>query len=310
MNNSEGKLFAGFIITYRRADELSGTIDAVMSQSLAPEKLLIIDNGADEETERIVSSKENRVIVYIKNERNLGPAGAARIGIELLSKEGFKWIYWGDDNDPPRFDGIFAALLNLPENFDGRPVGILGAVGQGFSRLSGNHIRISDDTVLSTKVLQVNSIAGGQCMIVSGALGRSGLLPDADLFFGFEELDYSLLVQKAGYVLLTDSHIFHQSRLLAGKMGFKRPIYFQHDERKLIRQYYSTRNSLLILRKNGLFLATFYQALKVIGKMIYAFRFGWAYGRKNVLYLALGLVHFVIGRKGQFSQGSTNISVK
>jgi len=43
--------FAGFIMTYERAEILLETIDIIFSQTVTPDKLLIVDNSATNDTE-------------------------------------------------------------------------------------------------------------------------------------------------------------------------------------------------------------------------------------------------------------------
>ena len=67
--------FAAFVITYRRFDVLKVTIEAIFSQSVAPSKVLIIDNG-NEPLLGMGLEKEFRNVEYFNSGSNLGPAGA------------------------------------------------------------------------------------------------------------------------------------------------------------------------------------------------------------------------------------------
>jgi glycosyltransferase involved in cell wall biosynthesis len=48
--------FTGFIMTYNRTDILEETINTVLSQTYPPEKILIVDNGDDDKTKRLIES--------------------------------------------------------------------------------------------------------------------------------------------------------------------------------------------------------------------------------------------------------------
>jgi glycosyltransferase involved in cell wall biosynthesis len=301
MNSGFQKKLAGFIITYRRPDILSTTIDLILNQTLSPEKLLIIDNGDEADTRFMIQSKNDSRLVYFSPGSNLGPAGAAALGLDLLAKEGFQWIFWGDDNDPPRFQDAFYSLINMLEDSSFSKFGIVGVVGQRFSKFTGNHLRVPDDELLAKTVIPVDVIAGGHCMLVKGEIPLMGILPDPQLFFGFEELDYCLKVGISGYKLAVNGPLFFKSRAKFGKLNFKQPLYIKKKTGGLERQYYSTRNTLIILARNSLFQAFGYQLLKAFGKVIYGFRFGWHYGYKNAFYILLGIAHFIKGTRGRLN---------
>src|SRR5687768_7215833 len=93
--------FAGFIMTYERSDLLLSTIKTIFDQTISPKKLLIIDNSKSDKTEILIKQLNDPRVFYHKQGYNSGPAGAARTGLQILAAEGYDWIYWGDDDDPP-----------------------------------------------------------------------------------------------------------------------------------------------------------------------------------------------------------------
>ena len=300
MNSGSQKRFAGFIITFRRPDILSTTIDLVLSQTRSPEKLLIIDNGDEADTRLMIQSKNDSRLVYFSPGSNLGPAGAAALGLDLLAREGFQWIFWGDDNDPPKFEDAFSMLLSIPSYYIEENIGILGSVGQRFSKLTGNYLRIPDKELVDNKIIWVNSVAGGHCMIVNSNLIKKNILPDASLFFGFEELDFCFKAMSAGYTIVVDCDLFYRSRMSSGRLNYRQPVYFPRPESTLVRQYYSSRNLLIILKRNSLYLALTYQFLKLVIKAFYGYRYGLHYGLKNMTYLLKGIFDFLVGIRGAY----------
>src|SRR4051812_36342830 len=110
------KKFAAFIVTYNRAEILMDTIQKIMSQTLTPEKLLVVDNGATDETKEKLNELYPEA-VHIKMGYNAGPAGGVNVGLETLAKEGYQWIFWGDDNDPPPTTDTFEKLVHLAETY-------------------------------------------------------------------------------------------------------------------------------------------------------------------------------------------------
>ena len=290
--------FAGFIITYNRPDELSRTIDAVFRQSLTPEKLVIIDNGSNPETEAVVQGKMNSRLVYHRTGKNLGPAGGARFGLHYLHQQGYHYLYWGDDNDPPPFTDAFEKLIALIDRPD-QSVGVVGMVGNYFDQLSGSVKRPPSGQLEEQSTLEVDVVSGNQCLIVSSAVLKKSIYPDENLFFGFEELDFCLAVQKAGFKILVSSELFIRCRKQWGRENFTRPLYKKKSPNSLWREYYSTRNSLVILKKNKFAVAIFLSLIRYFLKSWIGFRYGLTYGSKNAKMILKGIFDFFKGKMGQ-----------
>ncbi len=295
---SDTKFFAAFIMTYERSSVLKDTIIKVFSQTLPPEMILIVDNSETLTTLQLIESMADSRIKYHRVGYNAGPAGAAKIGLQLLAEDGYQWIYWGDDDNPPDFPDTFEKLLGLIATVPN--VGIASAVGQYFSKHSGNIVRVPDFVLKSNSSVMVDSIAGGMTMLVNAEVVRSGVLPDAHLFFGFEELDFCIKTKKIGFNLVASTDLFLRSREKFNRLNFQRPFYMRKSVRDLHRQYYSVRNLIVILKRNRLIWALIYQITKTLGKSIYGFRYGFNYGKLNLKHSFKGLGHGLFGYRSPF----------
>ncbi len=283
-------------MTYERPKILQDTIQCLLTQTFIPEKILIVDNSESFETKELIEAIDSESIVYHRVGYNAGPAGAARIGLTILTEEGYQWIYWGDDDDPPNFPNSFEKLFEIIDSCK-LPVGIIGEVGQFFNTTKGELFRVTDDELLKNEYLIVNSVAGNQSMIVNAELARKGVLPDDSLFFGFEELDFCLRVQKAGFYVIIHCKLMYEARKLYNRLSLLKPVYVK--KLNLKREYYSTRNNLTLLIKNRYFIALSYQLIKNVLKGLYGFRFGPAYGFTNFKYIYFGIIHAFIGKLGK-----------
>lgn len=63
------------IPTYRGAATIGQAIESVLTQSLADFDLIVIDDGSPDDTHAIVQRCADPRLVYLRNERNLGPQG-------------------------------------------------------------------------------------------------------------------------------------------------------------------------------------------------------------------------------------------
>lgn len=291
MNN----ICAGFIITYQRPETLLTTIDKVFSQTFPPERLWIIDNSEDDKTRQLVWGLGDSRIEYYKVGYNGGPALAAEIGLNLATKAGYEWIYWGDDNDPPFRHDCFERLLGLCKI---KGIGVLGAVGHNFDERAGTIKRINTDILIKQKHIEVDYVAGSMCMLVNkDVVVKSGVFPNPDLFFGFEELDFCLKVKEKGYKIVVDCGLFLEARKKANRLDFKPPIY--QKKKNLTREYYSLRNLLMIADDFKFTNMKIRLCWKWVAKSLYGFKYGVGYGKRNFYLITLAFIHYWKGIRGK-----------
>ena len=272
------KKFAAFIVTYNRAEILMDTIQKIMSQTLTPEKLLIVDNGTTDETKEKLSELYPEA-VHIKMGYNAGPAGAIKVGLETLAKEGYQWIFWGDDNDPPPTTDTFEKLVELADSY-GENCGQVGMVGSRFNKYTGLLQRPTNEELRENAFIEVDNIGGGQCKIVNGKSVLAGVITEPKLFFGFEELDFDLSQKEAGYKILVHSGLFLGCRERWNRMNVSKEVALKKDEKVLWRDYYSIRNALFVMKKHRLYMALISILVVSIGKSLLSFKHGFRYGSK------------------------------
>jgi glycosyltransferase involved in cell wall biosynthesis len=289
--------FAAFIMTYERVSLLKNTIDTILAQTVAPEKILVVDNSESYATQELVQSLNYPRVFYHRMGYNAGPAGASKFGLEQLTKEGYEWIYWCDDDDPPKFKDAFELMFSGVDELENP--GLLGAVGHKFDWGTGEFIRTTDLELQNRNWLSVDIVAGNMCMVVNSLAVKAGVLPDAALFFGMEELDFSLKLKKMGFGIYVNTDLFTRYRsvserplALAGLRGLKK------KSEKIWREYYSTKNLLFIAKEFNKPALILRLILKAMVKIIYNFKYGISYGGLNAKLIFLGLLDFLRNKKG------------
>ena len=289
--------FSLFIMTYCRPEILKITINKLVEQTCPPSKILIIDNDPQKSALPIANELSHINIEYYSIGWNSGPAGAAKIGLEILSKQGYEWIGWIDDDDPPLFKDTFEILLQRASEI--KNCGCAGAVGQRFDISKAMMIRVPDEELEKEGIIYVDNIAGNMCKIINSSVVRENyILPDEKLFFGFEELDFDIRIKNIGYTLIADAGLYKRNRLYHNRMGFKIIRGQKKANDRLWREYYSTRNILFILARNKYYSAVFFTFLKSVVKIFYGFKFGLQYGLKNSKFITNAIIHFIINKKG------------
>ncbi len=82
--------------TYNRAIYLDRAISSVLNQSYPDFELIVVDDASTDNTEEVVKIFNDDRIKYIRNEKNLGGAGARNVGIR---KAQGKFIAFQDSDD-------------------------------------------------------------------------------------------------------------------------------------------------------------------------------------------------------------------
>lgn len=295
--------FSGFIITYNRSEILKETIEIVFKQSFCPEKLLIVDNSDDHLTKDLITEliDQKWPLEYIPTGFNAGPAGAASLGLKRLSEEGYDWIYWGDDDDPPKFPGVFEDLLNIGNNYP--LIGAIGSVGSRFNFRTGIMERFNDDELES--ILEVNSIGGGHNLLINAhAIRMSNILPDVVLFYGFEEFDFLQRLKIQGFKILISGQSLYEHRKLKNRLGPQKLYNFlpKKINHSLNRKYYSDRNLIYILFYNlNKPLAGCMVIFRILIKSIFGFFGGFKSGVYNFKISIIAIYDGIFKRMGQRS---------
>jgi GT2 family glycosyltransferase len=289
--------YAAFVMTFRRKEKLKDTIDTLFRQTVPPHKVLIVDNDPEMSAEKLTEHYPENTVGYYAMGYNSGPAGAAKKGLEILVDEGYDWIAWIDDDDPPFFDDTMEVLLQLA--MDHPEVGCVGAVGQYFDLNKALFKRVPDEELNKPGILYVDNIAGNMSKIIRAeAVRKFRLLPDESLFFGFEELDFDLRLRQSGYRLACDRGFYWKHRELHGRQNLRVKQGGKKNDRGLSREYYSVRNILIILKKQKAFVGMSLFVFRIIVKILLGFRFGFSYGVRSGRIIFSAMADFVSGKRG------------
>lgn len=295
----EENKYAAFIMTYQRKEILHDTISKLLAQTHPPSRILIIDNDAEKSALPVSEFFPGTNMAYYATGYNSGPAGAAYYGLKILFEEGWNWVLWMDDNDPPHFENVMENIFKIPQQY-AHPdkIGMIGAVGVLFDKVAAKTIRIPDEKLKG--ILEVDNIAGNMLPVIHRRVYDKNILPDKDLFFGFEELDYSLAIKRGGFSVLVSGEELFRHRKNANRLNFKRKTYQVKNIDKLWREFYSVRNVAYILKYKEKAIAGLTALFfRVAGKSMIGFKSGWKYGSTNFKYLWSGYYAGFTGKLGK-----------
>ena len=103
------------VVTHRRPDELTKSLDAVSAQTRAPDHLVVVDNDDDPRVRDIVQGQPIAA-TYLGSRRNLGGAGGFALGILHALAVGADWVWLADDDGRPQDSEVLGTLLSCAAN--------------------------------------------------------------------------------------------------------------------------------------------------------------------------------------------------
>jgi GT2 family glycosyltransferase len=272
------------LVTFRRPDDLIRSLEAIAAQSFRFDELVVVDNdpsaGASSAVDRHRGAEP---VTYVASPTNLGPAGGRSLGaLEVMRRaEDHDWIMFLDDDDPLPSHDLVARLMATVDRcrrIDPRTAGV-GLRGARLDRWTGRLVPVDGRGILRVDHLHGNFVP---CYRL-GPLRRVGLF-DAQLFFGFEELELGMRLRRAGFTLFVDTDL---SASVRSTMHLTQPRENPdlHLAAPSLRRYYALRNRLVVLGRERLYLQAAGWAL-VAGLLKPA---AWLVARPNVAWRHLRL---------------------
>ncbi|MGY2129199.1 galactofuranosyltransferase GlfT1 [Blastococcus sp. SYSU DS0617] len=105
------------VVTHRRPALLAESLAALAGQDRPVDCVVVVDNGADEETAAVVAAADVAT-VYLPSHRNLGGAGGFALGILTALAQGAAWVWCADDDGRPADETVLATLLECARTHD------------------------------------------------------------------------------------------------------------------------------------------------------------------------------------------------
>lgn len=282
--------------TYRRPAALRRHLEVLAAGTCRPDRLLVVDNGADPEVRAAVvaATAAGLAARWVPARENLGPAGAFALGMSEVidgDADDGDWLLLLDDDDPPATPETLAELIAFGERTRATHprLGAVGLAGARFDARRGRTVRVPDHLVVGT--VGVDHIGGNQLPCYRVEAVRDTGVFDPTLFFGFEELEYGLRLRGRGWELCVDGDAWYRRRSEMGRTGSGLGVPSVAERRPPWRAYYSNRNLVHLLRGRGHSGAAARVALgRVLPKAAYGALTGGAPGRAG-FRLALDAVH-------------------
>jgi GT2 family glycosyltransferase len=239
------------VVTRDRPALLRLSLDALRSQTIPLQAVVVVDNASGPETVRLLRREPGLTVVRLKE--NTGGSGGFAVGVERALALRPDWV-WLLDDDVVVAEDALERLLAAPEGLDraAPDLGVVCSAVEEGGRLALLHRRYFDPSTLRERVvpreayrraaveIDIASFVG--FLARAEAIRRVGL-PDARFFLAYDDTEYSLRLKRAGYRLwlVPSSRAQHRrdlgARLRHGPFGQK--------------HYYNLRNRFIVYRKFG-----------------------------------------------------------
>jgi GT2 family glycosyltransferase len=239
------------VLNWNGKDDTLDCLGSLRSTAYGNYQVVLVDNGSEDDSVAAVRGNFPEVEV-VETGKNLGFAGGNNVGIEYAMKQGADYVFL-INNDTTVHPDYLKELVSVAES-DAR----IGAVGSkiyyhseperiwfaggkiNWLKNKGEHIGLDEiDKGQFDEIREVGYLTGCALLVKREVVEKVGVLED-DYFLYYEDADYSLRIQNAGYktVYAPKSKIYHKvSR--STKPGSSSYV------------YYHVRNGLVNARRNG-----------------------------------------------------------
>ncbi len=241
------------VVTYNRKMLLQECLDAILAQTFAVDRVLVVDNCSNDGTEDLFSEGGtycNNLIRYEKKQRNLGGAGGFAEGIRLAINEHPDWIWVMDDDTIPKANAL-EELITAIEKLNGETIGFIASAVYGPNNEPMNVPAIQakpsnngyPDWYLHLKegIVKIRHSTFVSILISAAAVEGVGL-PIAEYFIWGDDTEYTQRIGKMygqGY-LCGSSEVIHK-RFITRNID----VLSEQDGDRISQYHYYYRNTLI-----------------------------------------------------------------
>lgn len=184
------------IVTYRRPTTLTQTLAGITSQSRPADRIVVVDNDADDAVRDLLSDRPN--VDYIASPSNVGYGAALALGMRhARAVYDPAWYWLLDDDTPPAPDHV-QKMLEIAHSSPHAPWVIANRGG----RIQRGRIRHGFDNSNAVNLAQFTLVDG---TLVSHKAVEAVGLPREDLFMMMEDIEYTTRIAAAGGTLLVQA---------------------------------------------------------------------------------------------------------
>lgn len=263
-------MLAAVIVTYNRKELLGNNIRMLLKQTLAFDRIFIVDNCSTDGTYDYLIQQgwmNEGPFVYVKTASNIGGAGGFYTGTKAAFEAGADWIVLMDDDgaaaDEHTFEILFRAAQKLYENNKKLFVNALVQLGELLSFKIDQMYSVAEALAAAKDGLLEGTANPFNGTLVSRELVDAIGYPNPDFFIKGDEVNYKQRAFDAGahVVTVVDARYIHPRPDTHEKtvLGKKVPFFVEAPWK----EYYAARNFTYMYKQKGQYKAIAFELIFV-----------------------------------------------
>lgn len=237
--------YIAVVVTYNRKDYLKVALDKLLSQTILPQKIILVDNHSTDGTQDFITTylqndRAKQLIDYLELSENVGGAGGFYVGIKQALIYQSDFIAVSDDDawySTTYFADIFAAYKQNQHilAFQGLSKDIkTGKISMQNSNIANWNILSHSASSDANDMYDTGSFCG---MVINTTLIKKIGLPRKDFFIWGDDKEYSLRMHPYTKIKCVKNAILqHNNSVKRGMHGLV-PAW---------KEYYGFRNSIVL----------------------------------------------------------------
>lgn len=228
------------VVTFNRADLLTGMLEGLAALDRAPDAVVVVDNHSTDHTPDVLAAELTRgrlPLQVVRTEENLGGAGGFHLGLRTAYEQGWDRFWLMDDDVVPAPDCL-SVLMAVDEDC------LTSVREDSHERLcekAATRFDLTHPWVIKPKtgmvedfgtreampeLVEVENVAFEGFMVRRAVVAEVGL-PDPSYFIFYDDVDFAIRARRAGRriwavrdAVLVRQLDFDQQHDLAGWKGF------------------------------------------------------------------------------------------
>ncbi|MEO6838840.1 MAG: glycosyltransferase family 2 protein [Ginsengibacter sp.] len=225
------------VVTYNRQVLLANCINALRNQTRKIDKILVINNGSNDNTEEWLSHQDD---IEFFTQKNIGSGGGFNKGIQLAYEKQYDWIWLMDDDGFPKEDALANLLEGSDEKLCLRNCAVINKEDKkSFVWKTGNYSSIEEVT---EPIIKNFAHPFNGTLLHKNIIEKVGL-PKKELFIWGDETEYYhriITKHKIPFYTKTNSIHFHPASAYSYKNDW--------DYNSNWKMYFYVRNRFYILK--------------------------------------------------------------
>lgn len=228
------------VVTYNRLSLLQKSLEALANQTLAPTKIIVVNNDSTDGTKEWLSTQRHLVVIH---QDNVGGAGGFHTGTKAAYEDGAGWVWLQDDDvlpDPDCLEQMFkhAGLSSCINPIHYAADGTLPDEERWFDLTDCTILNLYNQSHQYGKATWYRNLGSFEGMIVSRDLIQKIGFPDPRFFIAHDDLIYGFLASKHTNVLVVrDAVMRRQPVNRTGASAINYTYYYMMRNLWLLEEY-------------------------------------------------------------------------